>query len=208
MKINNLIIAFCFCTTIVFGQKNPYSQDIKSTYDTIVAATTRGDWDKVLDHTYSKIFTIAPRAQMRAVISKTFTDTSTMKISILDGKVDSVSFDSLVVDNELFVVLYESKKMHIVMTKALSDPEEERNEFLGMMKEAYEKQFGEGNVTLDKEKAAFTMVKKNSLNLCSNTSPTRDKNKWEIMEVKFENPAMMKKLLPEKVISWVKKHQK
>lgn len=206
MKINNLVIVLCFLTTTIFGQNNPYQKDVKAIYDTIAAATTRHDWDKVLDHTYAKIFKLASREQMRGLISKTMTDTSIMKFTIISGQVDSVANDTLLVDNELFVVLYDSKKMQIVMTKSLSDPEAEREEFLSIMKESYADKYGEENVTLNKATATFDIVKKKSVNLCSNTSPTRDKGSWTIMEVKFDNPALLKKLLANEVIEWVKKH--
>lgn len=206
MKKRLSTVFLCLLCASIWAQINPYEKDIKTVYDTIAAATHRGDWDKVLDHTYSKIFEIAPREQMRELIAKTFTDTSIMKVTIVEGKADSVSKDTFLMNDELFVLLYDSKQMQFVITQALSEPEKDHEMMFSMMKSIFIKQYGEENVRFDKEKAQFDIVKKKGVNLCSNTSPTRDKDSWTIMEMQFENPALIKQLLSDEVIEWVKKH--
>lgn len=202
----HFIIIFCFLSTAIFGQTNPYEKDLIAVYDTIAAATDRGDWDKVLNFTYPKIFKIAPREKMRDLISSTFTDTSVMKFTVIKGHADSLSNDTLQIDNELFVLLYDSKKMQIVMTEALSKPDEDHELLFNMMQTSFETSFGKDNVKLDKAKATFDIVKKKGTNLCSNISPTRDKNSWTMMEVKFENPQLLNMVLSKEVIDWIKKH--
>ena len=206
MKKNSLMIAFCLLLTPIFSQTNPYEKDIKTVYDTIAAAGSRGDWDKVLDHTYPKIFTIAPREQMRKLISKTFTDTSEIKVTIVYGRPDSVSVDTLLVDNELFVILYDSKKMQIVLKDVLAEPEKDHKFTIDMMKGIFTTQYGEENVMYDEKTATFDILKKKGVNLCSNMSNTRAIDSWTIMEIKFDQPALLQKLLPNEVIEWIKLH--
>lgn len=143
---------------------------------------------------------------MRELISKTFTDTSVMKFTVIKGHADSLSNDTIQIDNELFVLLYDSKKMQIVMTEALAKPDEDHELLYNMMQASFEATFGKDNVTLNKQKATFDIVKKKGTNLCSNTSPSRDKNSWTMMEVKFENPELLNMVLPKEVIDWIKKH--
>ncbi len=206
MLKNRFIIVFCFFSTLLAGQNNPYHKDIIEVYDTIIAATHRGDWDKVLNHTYSKLFDIAPREQIVELISKTFTDTSVMKVSIANGQADSLSNDTLLVGNELFVLLYDSKQMHIVLTEVLSEPDKDNKVFIQMIQGYFENSYGKENVQYDAEKATFDIVKKKGINICSNMSPLREKDKWTLMEVKYDNPQLLKMLLPEQVLDWIKAH--
>jgi hypothetical protein len=206
MLKNRFIIVFCFFSTLLAGQNNPYHKDIIAIYDTIIAATHRGDWDKVLNHTYPKLFEIAPREQIVELISKTFTDTSVMKVSIAKGQADSLSNDTLLVGNELFVLLYDSKQMHIVLTEVLSEPDKDNKVFISMIQGYFENSYGKENVQYDAEKASFDIIKKKGINICSNMSPLREKDKWTLMEVKDDNPQLLKMLLPEQVLDWIKAH--
>jgi hypothetical protein len=206
MKKNNLIIALCFLVTPIFSQNNPYKNDIKAVFDTVVAATARGDWDIVLDHTYPKIFDIAPREKMRELMMKTITNATVMRFTVIESKIDRFSNDTLVIDNELFTLFYANNKLQFIMTIDTSESQEDRDLFLKMMKASYEEKYGAENVTFDKGKATFDVLKKNGLNLCANNSPTRDKSKWTIMEVKLDKLSVMKKMLPNAVIDWIKSH--
>ena len=66
--------------------------------------------------------------------------------------------------------------------------------------------YGKENVQYDAAKAAFDFVKKKGINICSNLSPLREKDKWTLMEVKYDNPQLLKMLLPEQVLDWIKAH--
>jgi hypothetical protein len=206
MKKYSLVIAFTFVVNVIFCQENRYKNDIKAVYDTIDAATKRGDWDKVLEHTYAEIFKLAPREKMREMIAGTLSDTSVMKFNILKAEIDSFSRDSIVVDKELFILFYATNHLQFVIKVDPADSEEDHDFYLNMMKTSFEEQYGEENVTLDKAKRRFDVIKKKGLNLCANNSVNRDKNKWTILEIKLDNLPVMKQLLPDKVIDWIKKH--
>jgi hypothetical protein len=206
MKNNCLIVVLCFFVAPIFGQNNRYQNDISAVYDTLAAATKRSDFNKILDYTYPKIFDLVPREKMLSVMSNALSDTSIMKFTIIKSKIDSFSNDTLVVGNELFTFFYRSNEMQFVFTRDTSESEEDQKQFLDLMETSYKEQFGEENVSVNREKRAFTVIGKEGLNLCANSSPTRDKNGWTIMEIKLEKLPLLKKILPAKVVDWVKKH--
>lgn len=202
---NNFIIVLCFVSNILFSQ-NPYQNDLFEVYDTITKATSRQDWNKVLDHTYTKLFDIASREQLIEVMANTFSDTSVMKISVLSGRADSVSRDSMLVGNELFVILYDSKEMQFTLTQVLAEPEKDHTSFIKLLISFMESSYGKENVRYNAEKATLDIIRKKGINICSNTSPMREKNRWTLMEVKNDNPQLLKMLLPEQVLEWIKAH--
>jgi hypothetical protein len=206
MKKYPFCILFVFLVNALFCQENRYQNDIKAVYDTIGAATKRGDWDKVLEHTYAKLFKLVPREKMREMIASTLTDTSVMKLNILKAQIDSFSRDTIVVDKELFTLFYATNHMQFVIMVDTADSEEDRDTYLNMMKASFEGQFDKENVTFNKENRLFDVIKKKGLNLCANNSVSRDKNKWAILEVKLDKLMMMKQILPDKVIDWIKEH--
>jgi hypothetical protein len=206
MKNNYLIIVLCFWVAPIFAQNNRYQNDIKTTYDTLAAATKRGDFNKVLDYTYPKLFDLFPREKMLDVMNKTISDTSVMKFTIIKSRIDSFSNDTLLVDNELFMLFYRSNEMQFTFAKDTSETEESQKSFFDTLEASYKANFGDENVTVDREKRTFNIVGKEGLNLCANSSPTRDKNGWTILEIKLDKLPLLKKMLPKTVIDWVKKH--
>jgi hypothetical protein len=144
------------------------------------------DLEKVMDYTYPKLFTLAPREQMLETMQATF-DNEEMTIQLDSLKIDSVYPQFSLPEGRFAKVIY-SMKMSMQMKKAAddtltADEFDERNEqvasYMGM-------QYGEDKVHYNKEtNSVILYIQSPMLAIKDAHSP-----EWTFINLKKEDPMM------------------
>lgn len=145
-----LLVFFAMSVDRVSGQED---SALLKRLSAVMEATQKSDFNTLFDHTYPKLFTIAPREQMLELFK-----------SALENNDYSISFDSLnvikifpvfVVDGESFTKIKHTMRMKMKFKVAVdtsnADIISERKETITYM----ESKFGEGNIRYDKSTDAL-----------------------------------------------------
>lgn len=142
-KIVFTALAF-FSVVTVFSQNDA---ELKKRLQLFMEANRAMDFEKIMDYTYPKLFTIAPRAQLIEVIKSTF-DNEEMQIGMDSLKIDSVYRSFAIKQNSYAKVKYSMKMvMKFKLTEAGS--QEEKKQMVETMLPIMKKQFGNDKVRLD-----------------------------------------------------------
>ena len=143
MKKINLIL---FLTVLAF--LNSYSQEelvLRNRIDALLKLTEEKNYEKILDYTYPKLFTIATKEQLiEALQSSLESDEFSIKIDSL--KIDTI-FPSFRVKTESFAKIRHSLRMQMKFKEPVTDSTDadERKSMANQM----EKEMGTGNVSYD-----------------------------------------------------------
>ena len=143
MKKINLIL---FLTVLAF--LNSYSQEelvLRNRIDALLKLTEEKNYEKILDYTYPKLFTIATKEQLiEALQSSLESDEFSIKIDSL--KIDTI-FPSFRVKTESFAKIRHSLRMQMKFKEPVTDSTDadERRSMANQM----EKEMGTGNVSYD-----------------------------------------------------------
>ena len=84
-RLLSTLIVFCFAAS-VFSQTDP---SLQGRLNNFMELNKKLDFEKIMDYTYPKVFTFAPRDQMIAVMKKSF-DNEQMTLGMDSLKTDSI----------------------------------------------------------------------------------------------------------------------
>lgn len=144
MKKFVFVVACLCCSTILFAQKDP---ELRKRLTAFVQATQAMDFNKILDYTYPKLFTIVPRDQMLDALEKSLHNE---QITI---KFDSVKIDSLYpifsMEGASYAKINSTMKMIMKFNFPASEPDSSKTASNNQLAGAMQGQFGAGNVIID-----------------------------------------------------------
>lgn len=133
-----------FNVLTVFSQNDP---ELNKRLQLFLEASKAMDFEKIMDYTYPKLFTIATREQMIEVIKSTF-DNEEMKITMDSLMVDSV-YRSFAIKQNSYAKIRYSMKMIMKFKSKEEDNQEEKRQMREFMLPLMKKQFGDNKVRLD-----------------------------------------------------------
>src|SRR5258705_1026743 len=156
--------------------------------------TQMKDLNKVMDYTYPKLFTIAPREALIEVMRSTY-DTDEFIIELDSLKVDTI-YPIFKVNDSSYVKVKHTMLMRMKYKEPFDTADKEGKEF---MVSQMEQKFGKGNVRFD----PIT----NSLNIFMIPDMVGIKDKssnWTFINLDEDNPQMLNRLFSKKVLDKLK----
>jgi hypothetical protein len=167
--------------------------------DEILRYTQVMDMEKVMDYTWPKLFTIAPREQLMEVVSSSF-DNETFSTSLDSLQVDTI-FPSFSVLDESFSKIRHSMTMRMKFKDPVDSAADikEREMMAGLM----EGQFGKGNVRYDHKTDALIVMMHPDLVAVKN----KEEVIWYFVNLDEENEMMMNLLFSKEVQDKLKEYQ-
>jgi hypothetical protein len=136
-------VAF-FSVVTVFSQNDP---ELKNRLQLFMEANRAMDFEKIMDYTYPKLFTIAPRAQMIEVIKSTF-DNEEMQIGMDSLNIDSL-YPGFAIKQSSYAKVKYSMKMVMKFKLNEEDNKDGKMQMAEMMLPVMKKQFGNDKVRVD-----------------------------------------------------------
>ncbi|MBA2499257.1 MAG: hypothetical protein H0V30_05975 [Chitinophagaceae bacterium] len=187
MKKTFLLLAFVTATLFSFSQDAALNARLNS----FIKANDAMDLDKILDFTYPKIFTLAPREKLKEALNESFNGED------VTVKMDSLQilkiFPVFTVEDGTFAKIKYSFVMFMTFKEAEDqETRQEENEFmLSLMGETY----GKNNVSYDPVSKAIR-IKVNS-----EMAAIKDKyaKEWCFMDM-VNNKAMNEKMLDKTIL--------
>ena len=147
------------------------------------------DIDRILDYTYPKLFTIAPRDLVLKTMKETY-DTEEYVVEL-----DSVNIHTLFPVFRIDDTSYVKVKHTILMKMQFKEPQDTSDaESANLLVQVMEGKYGKGNVRFDS--------KANSLNIfmisdMAGIKPA--KGEWTFLNLDEDNPAMLEMMFSKKV---------
>lgn len=176
-----------------FQTLNAQEAAIKNRLKTYLDATNAGEWDKVLDMVYDKLFETVPRDQMKQMFSQM--SSMGLKMEIKDYTVSKMS-ETMKEDGNTFVIVHYDAQEKLT----LNGPQFSNEQVISQMKSQFNTMYGEGNVTYDKESNSFELKGQKTM-LAVNAS---DADEWKFIEYNVSNPMqaqLFQQIVPEKVLT-------
>jgi len=156
--------------------------------------TQMKDLNKVMDYTYPKLFTIAPKEALIEVMRSTY-DTDEFIIELDSLKVDTI-YPIFKINDTSYVKVKHTMLMRMKYKEPFDTTDKEGKEF---MVSQMEQKFGKGNVRFD----PIT----NSLNIFMIPDMVGIKDKssnWTFINLDEDNPQMLNRLFSKKVLDKLK----
>ena len=123
---------------------------IRSRLESFLAFTETMDVDKALDITYPRVFALVSREDMKKELKKSM-NSEEVSVRLDSFRVDTI-FPVFQLDSGHYAKIFYRMNMYM---KILQQAEEEEEMDPDMMVRIFEFQFGEGNVSYNKEKKEF-----------------------------------------------------
>jgi hypothetical protein len=144
MKKIFLVLSCISCSAIVLAQKDP---ELRKRLNSFVQATQAMDFNKILDYTYPKLFTIVPRDQMLDALEKSLHNEQ------INIRFDSVKIDSLYpvfsMEGASYAKISSTMKMIMKLNFPANEPDSGKTASNNQLAGAMQGQFGAGNVIID-----------------------------------------------------------
>jgi hypothetical protein len=191
MKKLFLIHLFACLAIVVNAQEDT---SLVNRLNAMLSVTQVKDLEKVMDYTYPKLFTIAPRSALIAAMESAF-ESEDFNIE-LDSLAILKIFPVFKINDTSYVKVKHSMLMRMKYIEPYDSTQKEEKEFMvSLMSE----RFGEKNVRFDPVT--------NSLNISMTPDMIGIKTKtaaWTFVNLEEDNPAMLNMLFNKKVINKLK----
>jgi len=185
-----LFFAFLITTSSFSqSQKETIEKEAQTYYDYM----TNMNLDGVLDYMHPKMFDMAPKEQMKAGMEQMF-NSPQMKIEFISNTITSIS-DTKELDEVTYAVVYFNSKMRMTFLTEKDKPEEQRTDYLELMKSTMAVQFGSENVTIDAE--TTSLVINNDANMFAIKDSQYDG--WKFLSNEKNMAAFVNSIVPEAV---------
>lgn len=142
-----LVLVLSLGGQLAFAQED---STIRSRLDAFLAFTESMDVDQALDITYPRIFALVSREDMKKELNKSM-NSEEVTVRLDSFRVDTI-FPVFQLDSGHYAKIFYRMNMHMKLIKADEEMDEEDNK---MMVRIFEFQFGEGNVSYNKEKKEY-----------------------------------------------------
>ncbi len=191
MKTLSLTLLTLFLSVSVFSQthKTVLTKEANMYFEYM----SNQNFDGVLDYMYPKIFESAPRESMKQGMEQMF-NAEDMKIQFLSNNVTKIT-DQTEADGINYAAIFYDSTMKMTFLSELNQPKEEREGFLMFMKATMESQFGEGNVTEEKEEMA--LIIKMSATMFAINDPQYDS--WKFLGNDDAMKTLVSTIIPDRV---------
>ena len=166
---------------------NTYEEEIKSKLNLYMEKMITGDYEAMMDITYPKLFEIAPREDLIAMLSSAF-DGDEMKITFDNHKILKVHDNIVKTENRLHTLVDYTLDMSMIINKDMAEVET-------LMLSEFEKQHGKENVTYDKNKNTFLIKVKNQM------IAVKENNEWYFLENRKEQKTILKIIFDDETLS-------
>lgn len=183
-----LLFAFLI-TTSSFSQSQ--TETIKKEAQTYYDYMTNMNLDGVLDYMHPKMFDMAPKEQMKAGMEQMF-NSPQMKIEFISNTITSIS-DTKEVDGVTYAIVYFNSKMRMTFLTEKDKPQEQRTDYLELMKSNMAAQFGSENVTIDAK--TTSLVINNDANMFAIKDSQYDG--WKFLSNERNMAAFVNSIVPE-----------
>ena len=187
MKSIFLGLSFVFFGIIVNAQQDT---SLVSRVNEMLKLTQSKDIEKVMDYTYPKLFTIAPRETLITAMKSAY-DTEEFTIEFDSVKIHTL-FPVFVINDTSYVKVKHTMLMKMKYKEPYDTADKESREFMiSLMQE----KFGKGNVRFD--------LVANSLNIFMIPDMVGIKTKtsnWTFANLDDDNPAMLNMLFSKQVL--------
>jgi hypothetical protein len=141
------ILLLTLLNQFAFAQED---SSIRSRLESFLAFTETMDVDKALDITYPRVFALVSREDMKKELKKSM-NSEEVSVRLDSFRVDTI-FPVFQLDSGQYAKIFYRMNMHM---KILQQAEDEEETDPDMMVRIFEFQFGEGNVSYNKEKKEF-----------------------------------------------------
>lgn len=185
-----LLFAFLI-TTSSFSQSQ--TETIEKEAQTYYDYMTKMNLDGVLDYMHPKMFEMASKEQMKAGMEQMF-NSPQMKVEFISNTITSIS-DTKEVDGVTYAIVYFNSKMRMTFLTEKDKPEEQRTDYLELMKSNMAAQFGSENVTIDTE--TTSLIINNDANMFAIKDPKYDG--WKFLGNEKNMAAFVDSVVPETV---------
>lgn len=199
IRLMHLILAILLISTSVSAQKlsKRDKEEIRERVGWFIEHTKNLNYEGILDLTYPKIFTIASRQDMMALLSSTEGRGLKMMVDEMDiKKVESLHKT----DSDQYALVKYDTKMRIVVSGDLAT-----ESAINSLTMSFGNTYGNKNVSFDSEKSQFSIYGLKYMVLIKEEAY---ESKWFIMEWNTEDPALISALLSPEVIKKASKRIK
>jgi hypothetical protein len=173
---------------------------IKKEFETYIDLLINKKFDQSLNYITEEIFTVVSREQMLATFEKTFSDPNV----ILElGKPIILNVRSIQKENTKFysILKYKSKNRMKILSEESFESAQDKNEQLEFMKNSFIEQFGEENVSFDKETEFFDFTATKEV-ICVSLNGMSD---WKFIEASKAQKDFFITFIPAAVIDLLEK---
>lgn len=154
------------------------------------------DFEKVMDYTYPRLFTIVPKEKLIAAMKNSF-ESEDFKIELDSVKILKI-YPIFKIKDTSYVKISHSMLMKMKYTEPYDSTQKEQREFMVSL---MSQKFGEGRVRFD--------VIANSLNILMTPEMVGVKegsSKWNFANLNEDNPQMLKMLFSQEVLDKLKEY--
>ena len=188
------LIAFIFFTIHVTTANSQEDTSLNARLNAVLEATRKSDYNKVLDHTYPKLYELITREKMLEVLQTAYDNED---FSITLDSVNAIKiYPIFAVEGERYTVAEYSMRMQMKFKELIDSTDEdavnEREEMATFMEE----KFGEGNVRYDMNKDAIVIREISKLIAIK----TKADNRWYFVNYDEDNPQILNFLFSKPVI--------
>lgn len=159
------IVVLLFVSMMHGQDMNSLKQRASKTFE----ASSKMDFNTILDLTYPKLFTIAPRETMVSVLEQTFSNPQ-FSIKMLEITPDFNFGPIKKIENHSFCVIKHNNAMEMTFTAKIDDPT--------MYLEALKSSMNNADVSFNKEKNSFTIKMISTMIAVADDST---KNEWTFL---------------------------
>lgn len=142
-----LVLVLSLGGQLAFAQED---STIRSRLNAFLAFTASMDVDQALDITYPRIFALISREDMKKELNKSMNSEEVL-VRLDSFRVDTI-FPVFQLDSGHYAKIFYRMNMHMKLIKADEEMDEEDN---AMMVRIFEFQFGEGNVSYNKDQKEY-----------------------------------------------------
>jgi hypothetical protein len=195
-SMKKLFLALLFVGFAVIG-KGQEDTSLVNRLNAILSLTQIKDLEKVMDYTYPKLFTIAPREAMIAAMKSAF-ESEDFNIELDSLKILKI-FPIFKINDTSYVKVRHSMLMKMKYIEPYDSTQKEEKEFMVSL---MSQKFGEGNVRYDPIA--------NSLNIFMTPDMVGIKtaaSKWTFANLNEDNPQMLDMLFGKQLLNKLKEYQ-
>lgn len=152
---------FLFILLLTLVNQFAFAQEdssIRSRLESFLAFTETMDVDKALDITYPRVFALVSREDMKKELKKSM-NSEEVSVRLDSFRVDTI-FPVFQLDSGHYAKIFYRMNMYMKILQQAEDEEEMNPD---MMVRIFEFQFGEGNVSYNKEKKEFKIRHRSAL---------------------------------------------
>jgi hypothetical protein len=183
MKLRKISILLALVISAFQGFAQEYTKEILRATEEYMEVNQKLDVDGIMEMVYPKIFEIVPKEAFKMQYKQLF-DSEEMTIGFGDFAIKEVLDKTVEHQGEVFGVV----RYNFGMTMKFAD--NSADEFILA---AFEEEYGEDNVSYDKQTSTF------GLNVDSEMFVIKNTGKWYFIENKPELEAILGQLIPETV---------